>query len=225
MTIVESLIYDRTQADVEQAAYLGSLWDAQTGEWTGTALQLAQWMGGLKGTCNASDLNRVGQAVQYVADRMTAAGYSVTVSPKMNWNMTDIPTTTAMAAYLGNVRALRAVLTVTAPQVPLDMDGLTWQQANDIERILVEIDAALTRLVQSVNFGWAMAQAHVGLYIPQRPALLLTQDGLALLAESGEYLDIALFGLPACKRIDKTAVLMLAGANQNYKLEVTAWRQ
>ncbi len=179
------------------------------------------------GYYNAADLNRVGAALRYVADRLAAAGVSCPVQARQDWDMYDIPRGSEIRVLLDDLSSVRSALATlsSVPPVPDGARPFTVQQANDIERILVEIDAALTMLVQSVNFGWAMAQAHVGLYIPQRPALLLTQDGLVLLTENDEHLDIALFGLPACKRIDKTAVLMLAGTNQNYKLEVTAWRQ
>ena len=162
-----------------------------------------------------------------MADRLAAAGVSCPVQARQDWDMYDIPRGSEIRVLLDDLSSVRSALATlsSVPPVPDGARPFTVQQANDIERILVEIDAALTMLVQSVNFGWAMAQAHVGLYIPQRPALLLTQDGLVLLTENDEHLDIALFGLPACKRIDKTAVLMLAGTNQNYKLEVTAWRQ
>ena len=99
-----------------------------------------------KGFYNASDLNRVGAAVQYVAERFAAQGYTVTVSPKTDWLASDIPTASELETYRQNIAALRALLAVmpTTPKTPDSMAGLTYTEANDIERILLDLDALLT---------------------------------------------------------------------------------
>lgn len=95
---------------------------------------------------NASDLNRVGAAVQYVASRFAAQGYMVTVSPKTDWLASDIPTASELETYRQNIAALRALLAVmpTTPEAPDSMAGLTYTEANDIERILLDLDTLLT---------------------------------------------------------------------------------
>lgn len=99
-----------------------------------------------KGFYNASDLNRVGAAVQYVAERFTAQGYAVTVSPKTDWTEKDIPTSSELETYRQNIATLRALLAVmpTTPEAPDSMAGLTYTEANDIERILLDLDTLLT---------------------------------------------------------------------------------
>lgn len=142
-----NLITDRTQADVERVAYLAGKVSAGTA----TAAELAEWQSDLKGAYNASDLNRVGAAVAYVAGRLTGYGYVVSVDPRQDWQAADIPTPESMTAYLADVATLRAVLTVAAdtPEVPEDMEQLTWKEANDIEKILVDVDELLTRMAAS----------------------------------------------------------------------------
>lgn len=138
-----NLITDRTQADVDRVRQL-----AQKGFGNMTADEKTEWLSGLKGAYNASDLNRVGAAVAYVAGRLTGYGYAVSVDPRQDWQVTDIPTQESMTAYLADVAALRAALTVAAgtPEVPEDMERLTWQEANNIEQILVDVDELLTRM-------------------------------------------------------------------------------
>nr|DAR36381.1 MAG TPA: hypothetical protein [Caudoviricetes sp.] len=138
-----NLITDRTQADVDRVRQL-----AQKGFGNMTAAEKTEWLSGLKGAYNASDLNRVGAAVAYVAGRLKGYGYAVSVSPRQDWQVLDIPTPESMTAYLADVAALRAALTVAAdtPEVPEDMERLTWQEANDIEQILVDVDELLTRM-------------------------------------------------------------------------------
>lgn len=139
-----NLITDRTQADVDRVATLAGRVSAGTA----TAAEQTEWASDLKGAYNASDLNRVGAAVVYVAGRLTGYGYVVSVSPRQDWQVTDVPTPESMTAYLADVATLRAVLTVAAdtPEVPEDMEQLTWKEANDIEKILVDVDKLLTRM-------------------------------------------------------------------------------
>lgn len=141
------LITDRTQSDVDRGSYLASLWVA--GEFTGTDAELAEWNSDLKGFYNASDLNRVGNAMLYVYNRFSEAGYSVPIAPKIDWTSEDIPRQADMERYLADLTALRGVLSVlpTTPEVPADMDGLTYQEANNIEQILLDIDSLITRMM------------------------------------------------------------------------------
>ena len=138
------LITDRVQADVDRVAQLAERVSAGTA----TAAELAEWQSDLKGAYNASDLNRVGAAVAYVAGRLNGYGYAVTVNPKQDWTVSDIPTAGQMAAYLRDVAALRGAIAVMAstPPTPDSASGLTWREANDIEKILTDGDELLTRM-------------------------------------------------------------------------------
>ena len=110
------------------------------------------WALDLKGAYNASDLNRVGAAVRYVAGRLREYGYSVAVAPKADWLEDDIPTAGQMETYRANIAAIRAALAVSAdtPPAPGSMDNLTYVEANNIEQILLDVDALLTLISQ----GW-----------------------------------------------------------------------
>lgn len=145
-----NLITDRTQADVDYAARLNAAgWDGMTED------ERTQWNLGLKGTYNAADLNRVGNAVNYVAGRLEGAGYSVPVDPKIDWMESDIPTESSMVRYLEDVETIRNTLTVLPgkPEVPDDMEGLTYEEANDIERILLAVDALITNMINAYFYS------------------------------------------------------------------------
>ena len=83
-----------------------------------------------------------------MAERLRGAGYSVPVSPKTDWSMADVPTSSQMIRYLDDVATVRCVLSTlpTTPEVPADMEGLTVQEANDIEQILKDIDHLITNM-------------------------------------------------------------------------------
>ena len=122
MSIMGTLITDRTQADA----------DARND----------------KGTYNASDLNRVGAAVAYVAGRLLECGTSVDVSPKQDWSESDTPTASQLERYSSDVAALRDALAAmsTTPQAPTTMENLTWGKANDLEKILQDTDVLIPNL-------------------------------------------------------------------------------
>lgn len=67
------------------------------------------------------------------------------------WYEFDWPTPETMTVYLLNVSAIRSVFAVMAstPVVPADMANLMAQEANDIEKILEDINFLLTSSAQS----------------------------------------------------------------------------
>ena len=141
------LITDRTQQDVARGGELAEKgWSAMTEQ------ERAEWLGELKGAYNASDMNRVGEAISYVAGRFNGFGYDIRVSPKTDWTVEDIPTASQMADYLSYVKNLRNAVPVMddTPAAPTDMDGLTYQEANDIEQILLDVDA----LIPNIAAAW-----------------------------------------------------------------------
>ena len=124
-----SLITDRTRADVEN----------QTD----------------KGFYNASDLNRVGAAVEYIAGRFTALGYDCPVTVKKDWLTSDAPTQRQMETYRQNIVTLRGQIAVMAstPEAPASMAGLDYVKANNIEQILLDLDALIDNLINSWYFS------------------------------------------------------------------------
>nr|DAU90720.1 MAG TPA: hypothetical protein [Caudoviricetes sp.] len=95
---------------------------------------------------NDSDLNRVGAAVQYVAERFAAQGYAVAVRPKTDRTEEDIPPAQQMETYRQNIASLRGLIAVlkSTPETPETMRFLDYIKANDIERILLDLDTLLT---------------------------------------------------------------------------------
>lgn len=76
------------------------------------------------------------------------------------WQMQDIPTPSEMNVYLQNVRNLRNVFTIAAPQVPSDAERMTYQEANNIEKILIAVDELLERVIASFVYS---GQTHSGI--------------------------------------------------------------
>ena len=171
MSIINELVYDRTQADVDRVFTLKDKILTE-GLSSLTDEEKAEYMAGMKGAYNYGDMNRVGQAVAYIAGRMTAipdelAAYraekgvdddpiykvpydpsTVVVAAKTDWAMGDTPTQSNAQAYLNDLTVLRKQLALPsdAPLVPTSLDYLTFTIANEIEYLLYVIYAALTAM-------------------------------------------------------------------------------
>lgn len=149
MSVIDTLITDRTQSDVDRATSLNSKGFASM-----TAAEKTEYLAGMKGAYNATDLNRVGEACEYIADRLNnLLGFDIHITPKQDWQIADIPTTAEMDEYLDNIATLRAAYAIVAPSVPSDMEQLTFSEANDIETILIAVDEAAQRVISSFVYS------------------------------------------------------------------------
>lgn len=94
------------------------------------------------------DLNRVGEAMCYIAERLRAFGFDITVNPRTNWMLTDKMTESEANLYLINLRKIRAALAMltTTPPTPSGAAPFNMQEANDIEKILVDVEWLLNRM-------------------------------------------------------------------------------
>ena len=108
-----------------------------------------------KGFYNASDLNRVGAAVEYIAGRFTALGYDCPVTVKKDWLTIGAPTQRQMETYRQNIVTLRGQIAVMAstPDAPASMAGLDYIKANNIEQILLDLDALIDKIIKSWYFS------------------------------------------------------------------------
>ena len=116
-----------------------------------------------KGLYLAADLNRVGAAVAYLRDRLTAAGYAPTVSPKADWTDIDWMDEAAAARYLADLRELRRQLAVmeSTPEVPETMAKLDYRMANHIEQLLEDLDQLLTHSAAAVYYSGELYSGEV----------------------------------------------------------------
>lgn len=95
----------------------------------------ASWYGeAAKGAYNYADLNRVETAVAELAEQL-----GLTLVTKTDWNLWDVPVQAEMERYLGNVVAIRDACpgSITFPELPDSMSYLTYEGANNIEKVLL----------------------------------------------------------------------------------------
>lgn len=151
-TIIDTLVTDRTQADVERVREL-----AAKGFAAMTAAEQAEWLARMKGAYNASDLNRVGDALNYLAARLAPnCGTDVTWSAKTDWGAADVITASQADTYQQQIQDVRNALTYPpgTPAAP-EIDRLTYTGANDIERILTLCETLIDNIIKAFRYTGA----------------------------------------------------------------------
>lgn len=113
---MENLIYDRTQTDVNNDTS--------------------------KSYYNYNDYNRIEKWCEYLADTLNSYNYSVNINVKTNWNRKNFPSESEMERIRQNVNRLKEAY-FSFTQIPKNLEYMTIEQANDIEKILYEIDYIL----------------------------------------------------------------------------------
>ena len=143
---LDHLITDRTTQDVERVKALqAKAWQDMTEE------EKVEWLSPLKGSYNYTDLNRVEEAVAYVAGRLKEYGYLPSLPDTRTWSVGDIPNASDFARYLGNVAALRRAIVVwkSTPKAPDSIDRFAITEANALEQILVDLNQLLNNMADT----------------------------------------------------------------------------
>lgn len=117
---MENLIFDRTQLDLFN--------DTE------------------KGNYNYTDLNRVEEWCEYVANRLNEYNYFVDIEVKTNWTMLDFPTNTHMERIRSNVEKMKKAY-YSFKEVLDTLQNIDIDKANTIEKILSEIDILLDKMI------------------------------------------------------------------------------
>lgn len=148
--IILTLITDRDGFDVSRVKEL-----AAKGFENMSESERLEWLSGLKGSYNAADLNRVEEAVDFVARRLIPTGYIMDYTVKTTWQKSEYMSPDDVKRYLGNIQKIRDGL-VTGyefPEVPTDLNGLTTEEANNIEKILVLVNSIIDNVLSGYYYS------------------------------------------------------------------------
>jgi hypothetical protein len=137
INLAGELIRDRTQYDVDYALFLER--------------NMTYTDENLKGAYNISDRNRVGGAVNYIADCLRNTGrHEVRTKIRDDWDIYDIIKPEDNEKVLAALVYLKYHLPYDETEnVPQSMDNLTYQKANTAENILFDLYGAFERLHES----------------------------------------------------------------------------
>ncbi len=177
MSIIDTLVTNRTQADVNR---LNTLYAEGFDYWTADDLyyflhgdpeeleaadgalidslddDIIVGEGVIRGAYNEWDLNRVGRAVRYLADKYEISTLSpLTVTARMDWHVTSIPTTTDMTNLINDIKKIRSTIGAYSdtPTAPSSMNKLNYKTANNIEKILIDASRLLDNQIDSWRYA------------------------------------------------------------------------
>ena len=145
-----TLITDRTAEDYKHWEYLRN-----KGFLNMTEAERAEWLAdNMKGAYHKSDLNRVGECLNYLHGRLSEAGYITyltTFTAKTNWTVASIPTAADLTYYLKCVSNIREAMAQfeNTPPAPTDTGALSIDEANDIEKILIDVETLINNMLAS----------------------------------------------------------------------------
>lgn len=144
-------VYDRTQSDIDLVIELNNKYI----NGTITEEEKAQWLSGMKGALNASDLSRIESNTASIAGLL-----KLTLLTK-NWSRENIPRESDFLRIRNNVQSLREAWSIPSsvpatPTQPLN----TFQKWNDIERILYEIYLSYEKTTS--NFAICGSEIYAG---------------------------------------------------------------
>jgi hypothetical protein len=112
-----------------------------------------------KGHYNAADFNRVSAACYELKERMKEVGYHTEFDLTKEWTMYDYPTTEVTQPYLDNIyKLINSFYKYRDYELPENMKAFTYEQANDIEKALRDIEQ-LVATIQQVYLKSGMMQA------------------------------------------------------------------
>lgn len=144
MSVIDTLITDRTQADVDRVLYLQSKGFAAM-----TTAEQNEFLTDMKGAYNASDLNRIGEACAFVRDKEISLALPVSSSLiiRTNWAFGEIPTSADLSNIINTINALKSALSLTTPETPATLNQPTFEVANRLEEILVMCNTLCENIV------------------------------------------------------------------------------
>lgn len=98
--------------------------------------------GNKKGYYNFNDLNRIENWCRYLSDYLNKYNYTNSIITKTNWAMSDLPYNTELERIRKNIQVLKNIY-FSISEIPENLNFMTIDKANIIEKILDEIDYIL----------------------------------------------------------------------------------
>ena len=134
-----SLIFDRTELDVENKTS--------------------------KGFYNYTDLNRVEEWCKYLSEKLSSLSYNVEITTKVDWTRLNMFVSSALERIRTNVQAIKSAFYPysTTPTIPLNLNLLNIEKANNIEKILFDIDELLTKTEYGFRYSNTFFSGEEGL--------------------------------------------------------------
>lgn len=117
--------------------------------------QKAEWILGMKGALNASDLNRIESNQQYILNLLST---QYTLTFKTNWQMTDFVEDSDENRILSNLRTLMQPFDFNNQTVVPDKPLNYFEKINQIESIILQMYNKYNERGESIRGGFLTNQ-------------------------------------------------------------------
>lgn len=102
-----------------------------------------------KGNYNVTDLNRIGEWENYLKEKLIADGYTISISPKTDWNTNDVPTQSQIDKIKNDLLKIKnSYLNTLNINLKVGQDYVEYDTANDIERLIDKLYRLLDGMEQ-----------------------------------------------------------------------------
>lgn len=148
---MDNLIFDRKNQDVTKLKTLRT----KVRNRTASTEEYEEWLTSLKGAYNNTDLNRVGEAINFLSELLNNYGYTNDAKARTDWAIEEKPNPEQMQDYLNNLNKLKEAYYIYSETVdlPNDMVGLTFDEANNIEKMLYDINEIIENMEKNFVFS------------------------------------------------------------------------
>lgn len=133
-------IFDRTIEDVDQVLMLINV--IQQDGWNNVDDDVkSQFLGELRGTFNKVTIERIINNTKYLEEKLLSLGYNPQITHQKDvWSYSDIPTITDLTELVSNLQNLIDCFYNITGTLPTDMSTLEFDEVNDMERVLYDIN-------------------------------------------------------------------------------------
>lgn len=147
-SVLDTMIFDRTSSDIKLANDL-----IKKGYQNLTDEEKAVWNTDLKGTLNASDLNRVGNALRYIEQYLKDMNYyRIEMSSRNDFEVNDIPLLEDLNKYLSDTeKVLEQLKSELYEEMPTTFQNWNYQKQNILEKNIYLIKQTIQSLEEGMQ--------------------------------------------------------------------------
>lgn len=143
------LIFNRESDDVEKLKELRK----KVRNGTATDKEKADWLSASIGAYEYSDMNRIGNAINYIAEVLNKYSYENDIQVKTDWKLGSFPTETGLRwiwYYLHELNRIFPYYSEGEKKIPKTGNNLTFSGANDLEEYIY----ILHKIIKNMERGF-----------------------------------------------------------------------
>lgn len=153
MSVIDTLIFDRTESDLAEWRRIRETAMRYGGISNIPSADRNVWSNGMKCCYNATDINRICEAILYLQALFEAIDITITGTVTTNWTNTQRLTPDDVATILGMIEEIRSGVGMNSEYTPSDLNPLTLDKMNRIERILYKGEGSYQSVLDNTIYS------------------------------------------------------------------------